>query len=114
MLSTCAAEETFNSSTTGAWSTRPTDSERRCHYLGQTVHPRGVDVSHDCTNIAPDAGQRLHDISRIGDRVTVKITGSPLTWGDGWTDRNREWDEYVKRSAIPYTPAAPSPASSHR
>src|SRR5690242_11798075 len=39
----------------------------------------------------------------------VKPEGSALTWGDGGTARYPERDEYVKRTPIPYTPAASSP-----
>ncbi len=49
----------------------------------------------------------------VGDPVTVKGTEVKLEWGNGFTDWDRSWEEYVKGSAIPYTPpAAASPAPS--
>ena len=62
-------------------------------------------------NIAPDNAQWLYNQVHIGDPVIVKNTGATLKWGDGWTDWNVSFDEYVKGSAIPYTAktgAAPS------
>ena len=37
--------------------------------------------------------------------ITVKGTERKLQNGNGWTDWNMSWDEYVKGSAIPYEPA---------
>lgn len=82
----------------------------RCALVGGPAGP--VDVSHGRVDIAPDAAPWLYTISRLGDPVTVRDTGSPLTCGDSWTDRNRAGDEYVKGGMIPYTPAAASPAPS--
>ncbi len=126
VVMTRAQQEVFDSSTSGIPVNSPGGYRETVYYPlrltwgGQYIHaaPWSVgqqgrfDVSHGCTNIAPDAAQWLYNVSHIGDPVTVKNTGSPLTWGDGWTDWNRDWDEYVKGSAIPYTPAAPSPAPS--
>ncbi len=126
VVMTRAQQEVFDSSTSGIPVNSPGGYRETVYYPlrltwgGQYIHaaPWSVgqqgrfDVSHGCTNIAPDAAQWLYNVSHIGDPVIVKNTGSPLTWGDGWTDWNRDWNEYVKGSAIPYTPAAPSPAPS--
>jgi len=126
VVMTRAQQEVFDSSTSGIPVNSPDGYRETVYYPlrltwgGQYIHaaPWSVgqqgrfDVSHGCTNIAPDAAQWLYNVSHIGDPVIVKNTGSPLTWGDGWTDWNRDWNEYVKGSAIPYTPAAPSPAPS--
>jgi lipoprotein-anchoring transpeptidase ErfK/SrfK len=88
----------------------------RLTWGGQYIHaaPWSVgqqgrfDVSHGCTNIAPDEAKWLYEISHVGDPVTVKNTGSPLKWADGWTDWDRGFEDYVKDSAIPYTPSAPA------
>ena len=42
----------------------------------------------------------------IGDPITVKGTERKLQNGNGWTDWNMSWDEYVKGSALPYEPPA--------
>jgi lipoprotein-anchoring transpeptidase ErfK/SrfK len=61
------------------------------------------DVSHGCTNLSPENADWLFSVVHVGDPVTVQNTGAPLDWGDGWTDWNRPWDQYVQDSAIPYT-----------
>ena len=43
----------------------------------------------------------LWGLTHIGDPVIVKGTPRPLDWGNGWTDWNKTWDQYVKGSAIP-------------
>ena len=51
--------------------------------------------------------QWLFDQTTIGDPITVKGTERKLQNGNGWTDWNMSWDEYIKGSAIPYEPPAP-------
>jgi hypothetical protein len=48
----------------------------------------------------------------VGDPVIVKGTERGLDWGDGWTDWNVNWEEYLKGSALPppAEPASPVPA----
>ena len=49
----------------------------------------------------------------VGDPVTVAGTEVKLEWGNGFTDWDRTWEEYVKGSAIPYvSDSAPSPSAS--
>jgi lipoprotein-anchoring transpeptidase ErfK/SrfK len=120
-------QEIFDSSTNGIPVNSPGGYKETVYYPlrltwdGQYIHaaPWSVgqqgrfDVSHGCTNIAPDAAKWLYEISHIGDPVTVKNTGSPLQWTDGWTDWDRSFEEYVKGSAIPYpTGVSPAPSSS--
>ena len=63
-------------------------------------------VSHGCVNMSTENAAWLFDIAQIGDPVTVKGTEVNLKWGNGWTDWNVPWEEYVKGSAIPYQPPA--------
>ena len=49
-------------------------------------------------------GNWLFANTRIGDPITVKGTERKLQNGNGWTDWNMSWDEYVKGSALPYEP----------
>ena len=61
-------------------------------------------------------GKWLFGRTMMGDPITVKGTGSALKNGNGWTDWNMSWDEYVKGSALPYEPpadpdATPTPGS---
>jgi lipoprotein-anchoring transpeptidase ErfK/SrfK len=71
-----------------------------------------TNVSHGCVNMSPSNAIWLFNLTRVGDPVIVKGTEVQLKNGNGWTDWNMSWDEYVKGSAIPYEPAAqpdPSP-----
>ena len=71
-----------------------------------------VNVSHGCVNVSMADGAWLFDQTLVGDPVTVTGTGTPLKNGNGWTDWNMSWDEYVKDSAIPYAPpSAPTPTT---
>ncbi|OLB77428.1 MAG: hypothetical protein AUI14_15900 [Actinobacteria bacterium 13_2_20CM_2_71_6] len=126
VIMTRAEQEIFDSSTNGIPVNGPGGYRETVYYPlrltwdGQYIHaaPWSVgqqgrfDVSHGCTNIAPDAAKWLYGIVHIGDPVTVKNTGSQLQWGNGWSDWDHDWNEYVKGSAIPYTPPAPTPAPS--
>jgi hypothetical protein len=57
-------------------------------------------VSHGCTNMSTENARWLFGLTHIGDPYTVQGTGTPLTWGDGWTDWNVSWDGYRKGSAL--------------
>ena len=48
---------------------------------------------------------------QVGEPVIIRGTEVALTWGNGFTDWDRPWEEYVKGSAIPYVPPA-APAAS--
>ncbi len=71
-----------------------------------------TNVSHGCVNVSMDNAKWLWSITKVGDPVTVKGTTRSLQPGNGWTDWNMSWSEYVKGSAIPYQPpTAPGTAS---
>ncbi|NJP33733.1 L,D-transpeptidase [Micromonospora thermarum] len=65
-----------------------------------------VNVSHGCVNVSMANGAWLFANTRIGDPITVKGTERRLQNGNGWTDWNMSWEEYVKGSALPYEPPA--------
>jgi lipoprotein-anchoring transpeptidase ErfK/SrfK len=67
-----------------------------------------VNVSHGCVNVSMKEGEWLFKQTRIGDPITVKGTERKLQNGNGWTDWNMSWEEYVKGSALPYEPEAAS------
>jgi lipoprotein-anchoring transpeptidase ErfK/SrfK len=126
LVMTRATSEVFDSATVGImpgnpdyyketinWPLRLTWGGQYIHSAPWSVGQQGRDdVSHGCTNIAPDNAQWLYNLTHIGDPVTVANTGSPLKWGDGWTDWNESFDEYVKGSAIPYAPTGAAPSAS--
>ncbi|WP_091091110.1 L,D-transpeptidase [Micromonospora nigra] len=66
-------------------------------------------VSHGCVNVSMANGAWLFKNTHIGDPVTVKGTERKLQNGNGWTDWNMSWEQYVKGSALPYEPAAADP-----
>jgi lipoprotein-anchoring transpeptidase ErfK/SrfK len=67
-------------------------------------------VSHGCTNVSQQNAIWLYDLTLIGDPYTVKGTPRKLREGDGWTDWDKTWDEYVKGSALP-APADTAPST---
>jgi hypothetical protein len=71
-------------------------------------------VSHGCINMSTENAKWLFDQTVVGVPVVTKGTSRPLQWGNGWTDWNKTWDDYVKGSAIPYSAGnrSPSPAPS--
>jgi hypothetical protein len=58
------------------------------------------DVSHGCTNVSNTNAKWLYNFTHVGDPVIVKGTPRKLEWGNGWTDWDRPWDEYLKGSAL--------------
>ncbi|MFC0098413.1 Ig-like domain-containing protein [Micromonospora marina] len=90
------------------------DYAQRLTWGGEFIHAapwsEGVqgrtNVSHGCVNVSMKEGSWLFANTRIGDPITVKGTERKLQNGNGWTDWNMSWDEYVKGSALPYDPPA--------
>ncbi len=92
--------------TTVYWTQRLTWGGQYIHAAPWSVGDQGHrNVSHGSTNMSTENAKWLFGLSHVGDPYTVKGTGVPLTWGDGWTDWNVSWDEYLKGSALPH-PAA--------
>jgi hypothetical protein len=71
-------------------------------------------VSHGCINMSTENAKWLFGQTVVGVPVVTKGTSRPLQWGNGWTDWNKTWDDYVKGSAIPYAAGngSPSPSAS--
>ncbi len=71
-----------------------------------------TNVSHGCVNMSPENAEFIYNNVKIGDPITVRGTEVQLEWGNGFTDWNIPWEEYIKGSAIPYEPpGSPSPAA---
>ncbi|WP_327022432.1 L,D-transpeptidase [Micromonospora sp. NBC_01739] len=68
-----------------------------------------TNVSHGCVNVSMTNGAWLFNNTRVGDPIVVKGTERKLQLGNGWTDWNVSWEEYVKGSALPYEPASDVP-----
>ncbi|MDM4722794.1 Ig-like domain-containing protein [Micromonospora sp. WMMA1363] len=90
------------------------DYAQRLTWGGEFIHAApwsegqqgSVNVSHGCVNVSMTNGAWLFSNTRIGDPITVKGTERKLQNGNGWTDWNMSWAEYVKGSALPYEPPA--------
>jgi lipoprotein-anchoring transpeptidase ErfK/SrfK len=82
------------------------------HAAPWSVGDQGVrNVSHGCVNMSLPDAKWLFEQTMMGDPVITKNTPRKLERGNGWTDFDLPWEEYVKLSAIPYVPpAAPSSA----
>jgi lipoprotein-anchoring transpeptidase ErfK/SrfK len=57
-------------------------------------------ISHGCVNLGLADARWLYGNIKIGDPVTVRGTEVHVGWGNGWTDWDRPWEEYVKGSAL--------------
>ncbi|WP_406075766.1 Ig-like domain-containing protein [Micromonospora sp. NBC_01638] len=90
------------------------DFAQRLTWGGEFIHAApwsegqqgSVNVSHGCVNVSMANGEWLFKNTQVGDPITVKGTERKLQNGNGWTDWNMSWDEYVKGSALPYEPPA--------
>jgi len=101
------------------WDVRITWSGEFVHSAPWSVSDQGhVNVSHGCVNAAPAVAQWFYDYSRRGDIVSVLNTPRPLQSGNGWTDWNMSWANWVAGSALgassvpvakPATPVAQPP-----
>jgi lipoprotein-anchoring transpeptidase ErfK/SrfK len=84
-----------------SWTMRLTWSGQYIHAAPWSVADQGRrNVSHGCTNVSTENADWLWHTVHIGDPVVVKGTEQNLPWGDGWTDWNVDWSEYIKGSAI--------------
>jgi lipoprotein-anchoring transpeptidase ErfK/SrfK len=93
------------------WTMRLTWGGEYIHAAPWSVADQGRrNVSHGCVNITTASARWLYGIVKVGDPVTVRGTERRVTWGDGWTDWDRPWSEYVKGSAV--APSATAPATS--
>ncbi|GHJ45671.1 hypothetical protein Cs7R123_30130 [Catellatospora sp. TT07R-123] len=94
------------------------DFAQRMTWGGEFIHaaPWSVqhqghrNVSHGCVNVSMANAKWLFENTLVGTPVTTTGTPRELEYGNGWTDWDRPWEEYVKGSAIPYAPpATPAP-----
>jgi lipoprotein-anchoring transpeptidase ErfK/SrfK len=84
------------------WTQRLTWGGEYIHAAPWSVGDQGRrNVSHGCTNVSTEQARWLFGITHVGDPVIVKGTPRKLKWGNGWSDWDRPWEEYVKGSALP-------------
>jgi lipoprotein-anchoring transpeptidase ErfK/SrfK len=85
------------------------DYAQRLTWGGEFIHAApwsegqqgSVNVSHGCVNVSMKDGAWLFGQTKVGDPITVKGTERKLQNGNGWTDWNMSWAEYVDGSALP-------------
>jgi len=83
------------------WTQRLTSGGEYIHAADWSEGDQGKrNVSHGCTNVSVNNAKYLYNLTKIGDVVIVKNTTRKLSWGNGWTDWDKSWDEYVKGSAL--------------
>jgi lipoprotein-anchoring transpeptidase ErfK/SrfK len=84
------------------WTLRLTTGGEYIHAAPWSVADQGRrNVSHGCTNVSTENAKWLFGIAHVGDPVVVKGTPRGVEWGNGWTDWDRSWEEYLKGSALP-------------
>ncbi len=83
------------------WALRVTNSGEFLHAAPWSIGDQGyANVSHGCTGMTTANAAWLFSQSKRGD--VVKFTGStrPMEPGNGYTDWNLSWADWVKRSAL--------------
>jgi lipoprotein-anchoring transpeptidase ErfK/SrfK len=100
------------------WDVRISWSGEFVHSAPWSVASQGhVNVSHGCVNASPAVAQWFYNLSRRGDIVQIVNTPRPLQTGNGWTDWNMTWAQWVAGSALgtdattlPEPAGAPTPS----
>jgi lipoprotein-anchoring transpeptidase ErfK/SrfK len=57
-------------------------------------------IAHGGVSLGLADARWLYDNIKIGDPVTVRGTEFHIGWGNGWTDWDRSWEEYLQGSAL--------------
>ena len=83
------------------WDVRFTWGGEFFHSAPWSVGDQGRrNVSHGCINLSPANAQWFYEFVKKGDLVEIVNTGDQVEPGDGWTDWNIPWRDYVKGSAL--------------
>ena len=91
---------------------RLTNSGEFLHAAPWSVASQGrANVSHGCTGMSTANAEWLFGQMKKGDPVEYTGSPRPIEQGNGWTDWNVSWDDWVKKSALKVTPS-PSPSPS--
>ena len=84
------------------WNVRISWSGEFVHAAPWSVADQGrVNVSHGCVNVSPANAEWFYNLSQRGDIVQVVGTPRGLESGNGWTDWNMPWSQWVAGSALP-------------
>jgi lipoprotein-anchoring transpeptidase ErfK/SrfK len=83
------------------WDVRFTWGGEFTHAAPWSVGDQGKrNVSHGCVNLSPSNARWFYDLSKKGDVIEVIGTERKVKPGDGWTDWNMTWPQYVAGSAL--------------
>ncbi len=81
------------------WAMRITTSGEFVHAAPWSVGSQGyANVSHGCVGLSTDNAYWLFQNSQVGDVVVVKNTGRPQDLGNGITEWNVAWKDWLKDS----------------
>lgn len=84
------------------WDVRYTWGGEFVHAAPWSVGSQGRrNVSHGCVNASPTNAEWFYNASLIGDPIQIIGTGARVKPGDGWTDWELSWPQYVAGSALP-------------
>lgn len=108
------------------WNVRYTFSGQFVHSAPWSAGAQGErNVSHGCINTRKAHAKWFYNFTNVGDIIEVTGSGRKVEWGNGWTDWEKSFDEYVDGSATgapvhtltmsgeprnPETPGAAEPA----
>jgi len=83
------------------WAMRLTNSGEFIHAAPWSTRSQGVaNVSHGCTGMSDANAKWMFDHSQIGDVVKYVNSDRPLEQGNGWTDWNIPWSQWLAGSAL--------------
>lgn len=83
------------------WNVRYTNSGQFIHGAPWSVAQQGkVNVSHGCINLSLHRAKWFYNFTNRGDIIKVKGSSRGVQLGNGWTDWNVSWDEWVDGSAL--------------
>jgi len=83
------------------WDVRISWSGEYVHAAPWSLSAQGrQNVSHGCVNASPADAKWFYGLSLRGDIVTVTGTPRPLQSGNGWTDWNVSWSDWLAGSAL--------------
>ena len=94
------------------WDVRISWSGEFVHAAPWSVADQGREnVSHGCVNASTADAEWFYNFSRRGDIVQVLNTPRQLESGNGWTDWNMSWSQWLAGSAVDNGTTSSAPSS---
>jgi lipoprotein-anchoring transpeptidase ErfK/SrfK len=83
------------------WDTKFTYGGEYVHAAPWSIRDQGYrNVSHGCINVSPTNAQWFYYLSKRGDVIQVIGTERFVRPGDGFTDWNLSWSQWLAGSAL--------------